>query len=382
MRFTPRALNKMAEILCLAGIAAGCSSPTPPGGGSASGGSGAPTAGVPGTGGSRSSAGTGGTGGTGGAVHSGGSGGSGGIGGSGGSAPVAGSGGNAGTGGGTTPDASGTPADATSGTTPDAKAAPDAGPSMGNWPATPMGTEGGGPQPSYEGEIPIHYGPEVGPKVEMNCPEDPTQGWTEYQDSFYIERPYNVPINARFSIIGGIYNFKVFPPDRPHSPIAMGRNPRTEATYGGTHDKANVSGAGGLYGRVGYFTTGQRMYSADMLIEPNAVGSAIMQIHTTSAGGGPIGLRINGGNMVNNGSLTVVQGSTVPGGLVGKWFNFKASFDTATRQVKIYINNCLKSTYTGDRGDGKYYFKNGVYFCKTSQNGCFSHYKNIHLYKK
>ena len=124
------------------------------------------------------------------------------------------------------------------------------------------------------------------------------------------------------------------------------------------------------------------MYSADMLIEPNAVGSAIMQIHTTSAGGGPIGLRINGGNMVNNGSLTVVQGSTVPGGLVGKWFNFKASFDTANRQVKIYINNCLKSTYTGGGGDGKYYFKNGVYFCKTSQNGCFSHYKNIHLYKK
>jgi hypothetical protein len=50
--------------------------------------------------------------------------------------------------------------------------------------------------------------------------------------------------------------------------------------------------------------------------------------------------------------------------------------------VKIYINNCLKSTYRGDRGDGRFYFKNGVYFCKTSQNGCFSHYKNVHLYKK
>jgi len=23
-----------------------------------------------------------------------------------------------------------------------------------------------------------------------------------------------------------------------------------------------------------------------------------------------------------------------------------------------------------------------VYFCKASQNGCFSHYKDIHLYKK
>ena len=50
------------------------------------------------------------------------------------------------------------------------------------------------------------------------------------------------------------------------------------------------------------------MYSADMLIETNAVGSAIMQIHTTAAGGGPIGIRMQGnGDMVNNGSLTVVQ---------------------------------------------------------------------------
>jgi hypothetical protein len=107
-----------------------------------------------------------------------------------------------------------------------------------------------------------------------------------------------------------------------------------------------------------------------------------MQIHATDPAV-PIGVRIMpSGDMVNNGTLTVVQGSTVPGGLIDKWFNYKASLDTATMQVKIYVNNCLKATYTGQRGSGAFYFKNGVYFCKTSQNGCFSHYKNIHLYKK
>ena len=85
---------------------------------------------------------------------------------------------------------------------------------------------------------------------------------------------------------------------------------------------------------------------------------------------------------VNNGSLTVVDGSTVPGGLADKWFNYKASLNADTLEVKIYINNCLKSTYKGGGGDGHFYFKNGVYFCKTSAKGCFSHYKNIHLYTK
>jgi hypothetical protein len=254
----------------------------------------------------------------------------------------------------------------------------DAGPMVTDS-ATPMGSDGG-PQPSYEGEVPIYYGPDPGPIVKMNCPEDPAQGWTEYQDSFHVERPYDVPINTRFSIINGVYSFWVFPNDKPHSTDAMGRNPRTEATYGGTHDKANVRGGTGLYSTTGFFTTGKRMYSADMLIERNALGSAIMQIHTTTAGGGPVAIRDNGGNLDHNGR-NVGNASAAAGGLVDNWFNYKVALDTATLEVQIYINNCLTSTYKGDRGDGNFYFKNGVYFCKKGPV-CRSHYKNIHLYSK
>jgi hypothetical protein len=244
---------------------------------------------------------------------------------------------------------------------------------------TPM-TVPGQPPPSYEGQIPIYDGPEVGPQVMMDCPEDPTVGWKEYKESFRVEHPYTIPTNTRFSITGGIYNFWVFPNDAPHSPTAQGRNPRTEASYGGLYDK--TPGSPGSDGR-GHFISGQRLYSADMRIEKNAIGSAIMQIHTTATGGGPIGIRMQANSdIVNNGSLTVVKGSDFPGGLVDKWFNYKASLNADTLEVKIYINNCLKSTYKGDKGDGHFYFKNGVYFCKTSQNGCFSHYKNIHLYTK
>jgi hypothetical protein len=334
------------SVVLMAWMAAGCGDDKSPGGPSPVGG---------GIGGSPAGSGGQGTGGS----TSGGTGGSG-TGGSGGTSatPDVGSG--------PTPDANGGATDAgtdTSGTADGGSAVADSN--------TPMNVDGA-PLPSYEGEIPIYYGPPVGPIVQMDCPGDPTEGWTEYQDSFKVQRPYNLPINTRFSITGGIYNFWVFPNDFPHSPDAGGRNPRTEARYGGTADKATGNN----------FVSGMRMYSTDMLIEPNAVGSAIMQIHASDPAV-PIGVRIMpNGNMVNNGTLTVVEGSSVPGGLIGKWFNYKASLDTATMQVKIYVNNCLKSTYTGQRGSGAFYFKNGVYFCKTSQNGCFSHYKNIHLYKK
>src|SRR5579859_6189554 len=168
-----------------------------------------------------------------------------------------------------------------SGATPDVSTGvpPEAG-SLGDDSSTPMATDGG-TQPTYDGEIPIYYGPDPGPVVQMQCPGDPTQGWTEYKDTFHVERPYTVPINTRFSITGGIYNFWVFPNDSPHSPIAHGRGPRTEATYGALHDAANLITGNGISAGIAYFTTGMRMWSADMLLESSAEGSVIMQIHTT-----------------------------------------------------------------------------------------------------
>jgi hypothetical protein len=361
MRFIPRSISNLVQIMLLAGVAAGCSGATsgPEGSSEGEGGAGEEP-GPPATGGSRS----GGKGGRG-------EGGSGGMpvtpDGTGGTTP------DTGGSGGAAPDASGSTPDASTGTTPDeGPGATEDASAVTADSNTPM-TIPGSPPPSYDGEIPIYYGPAVGPIVKMDCPENPTEGWTEYQDTFHVEHPYTLATNKRFSITGGIYNFWVFPNDAPHSPNAKGRNPRTEARYGGTADMATGHN----------FQHGMRMIDMDMMVERNAVGSAVMQIHTTATGGGPIGIRIqSNSDVVNNGSLTVVKGASVPGGLIDRWFNYKASLNADTLEVKIYVNNCLKSTYKGDRGDGNFYFKHGVYFCKTSQNGCFSHYKNIHLYKK
>jgi hypothetical protein len=263
----------------------------------------------------------------------------------------AGQGGSSGAGGATAADAN-TPA------TPEAGSVSDAGSSV------PMTTDAG-PPPSYEGENPIYEGPDVGPVVAMECPGDPTEGYTEYKDSFHIERPYDVPVNTRFSLTGGIYNFWVFPNDKPHRPDANGRNPRTEATFGGTYDKATVRQNVGTASGIGYFTSGKRIYSADVMIESSARNSFVFQLHTTAKGIGPIYL----------------SGGGVPGGKLDKWYNVKFVFDAATLKSQVYINNCLKGTVSGPRGDGRFYFKHGVYHCGNS-GGCRSHYKNIHFYVK
>jgi hypothetical protein len=228
----------------------------------------------------------------------------------------------------------------------------------------PMTTDGG-PAPSYTGEIPQY--PDVPPWVTMDCPNDPTMGYTEYRDTFHVESPYTLPTNARFSITdGGIYNFWVFPNDAAHSPTAHGTAPRSEARWGQLVDAATG----------GNFTTGQRIWSADCYWDSSVNGSVIMQLHTTATGIGPVYMVMQGG------SLAPASGTTVAGPFYGKWVNVKVVFTAATLSSVIYVNNCMKGTISnGTRGDGNFYFKQGVYHCADAA-GCRDRYKNIHFYRK
>jgi hypothetical protein len=208
--------------------------------------------------------------------------------------------------------------------------------------------------PTYEGQIPQL--PDVGPQVTMDCPGDPTQGWTEYHDTFDVRHPYDLPVRARFDIDGGVYTFWIQPGDKPDSPTTTALNPRSEA-----HWATN-------------FTTGMRMWSGDMLLETNLDHVIVMQVHTTATGIGPVYLHVEGN------AIPPIGAGSFPGGLFNKWFNMKVAFDAATLQSQLYINNCPVTTTTGPMGSGIFYFKNGVYHCYSPV--CRDHYKNIHLYVK
>jgi hypothetical protein len=214
--------------------------------------------------------------------------------------------------------------------------------------------------PSYGGvgqlpPIPLQYTAQpVPPLVQPECPDDPTQGFTEYEDSFQVQRPYDLAAADRFSYQDGIYTFWVFPGDKPH---AMGNTtaPRTEARY------SNMS-------------TGEHLWSADMMFEAPLTHTAVMQIHNVTSAIAAY-FQVNDGDMRN-----AAGGGTVLTGAYGKWFNLKVAFNTQTHEVRTWINNCLKGTTKAPAGSPNWYFKNGVYTCNAMI--CRDHYKNIHLYQR
>ena len=225
----------------------------------------------------------------------------------------------------------------------------DAGPSG---PPGPIDYGGVGQQPL----VPLqHTAAPVPPIIAPECPGDPTEGFTEYQDSFVIQRPRNLAAADRFKYENGIYTFWVQSNDQSHKPNNT-TAPRTEARYSD----------GG---------SGEHIFTADVMFESPSK-TCIFQIHNVNS---PIAiyLRVEGDRMFN-----LSTGKTILTGQTGKWFNLKVAFNIQTRQVRTYINNCLKETNSAPNtaSVNLWYFKHGTYTCESGT--CRSNYKNIHLYQK
>jgi hypothetical protein len=240
-----------------------------------------------------------------------------------------------------TPDAGGGAVDA-------AMMAADAG----STPTGPNNYGGPGEHPS----IPLQYtDTPVPPLVAPECPEDPTQGFTEYKDTFVVQRPYDLAAADRFSYENGIYTFFVKSTDKAHQP-GNTTAPRTEARYPN-------------------FSSGEHIWTGDVMLDSPLSRTCIFQIHNVEASIA-VYLRVVGGRLFN-----LSTGKTILDNSYGKWFNLKVAFNTKTHQVRTYINNCLKETSQSPSGPTPdWYFKNGTYTCDSGT--CRDHYKNIHLYVK
>jgi hypothetical protein len=231
----------------------------------------------------------------------------------------------------------------------------DAGSTAGPGVETPPGSidyGGVGQQPL----IPLAYTAQpVPPIVAMDCPDEPTAGYTEYKDSFVVQRPRNLAAKNRFKYENGIYTVWIQRNDQPHKPNNT-TNPRTET-------------------RFSDLGTGEHIMSFDVMVEPGSDGTVVHQFKSAGTQGGNIGtyLEVNGGTMKD-------RAGTVASNILGKWLNIKVAFNIATGAGRIWLNNCLKVT-TQKEKNALWYFKFGTYHCDNA-DVCRANFKNIHLYQK
>lgn len=180
-----------------------------------------------------------------------------------------------------------------------------------------------------------------------------TDGWSQYPDTFEVQKPYNLPVSDRFSDSGGVYTCWIQPSDKPFK-VGTPTGPRTEMRWTTWPDQ-----------KIGH------MFEADVMYDPGTNHTAIFQVKSNSSGEA-VYLQV-----ATNGDLRQSTGAVFLPNYAGKWFHLNAAYEPSSGSGKVWIDGVPK--WSGSHHNSSdWYFKNGTY-CNGMTAGTVSrsHYKNV-----
>nr|Q39962.1 RecName: Full=Citrate-binding protein; Flags: Precursor [Hevea brasiliensis]CAA61951.1 citrate binding protein [Hevea brasiliensis] len=192
------------------------------------------------------------------------------------------------------------------------------------------------------------------------CSADPTDGFTEVpltEDNFVIQKPYDKPLNDRYSYKNGIRRLWVYENDKPFK-VGSPTRPRTEIRIKG-HD----------------YSSGVWQFEGQVHVPEGTSGVTVMQVFGAVNKATALQLR------VYNGDLKSYKSNSVATDIYNKWLRVNVIHKVGKGEITVFINGQQKLVVNDD-GPAEHYFKCGVYAAPDgSSNYMESRWKNIKLYK-
>ncbi|TKY73876.1 Citrate-binding protein [Spatholobus suberectus] len=189
---------------------------------------------------------------------------------------------------------------------------------------------------------------------------DPTDGFTRLplsNSNFQVQKPYDVPVEQRYSFSNGVHKFWVYSTDKPHTPTSD-TAPRTEIRI------------------TGYdFTSGVWQFEGYGYVPSGTSGVCIQQVF------GGVSSATTSQTRVYSGSLTHYNAPVLEPNIYNKWFRFNVIHDVGANGVQIFINGVSKFNGAG-RGASSHYFKFGVYAQNGASNYMESRWRDIKIFRK
>lgn len=185
--------------------------------------------------------------------------------------------------------------------------------------------------------------------------QSPTDGFSRYPDTFYVQKPWDKPLEERYQFKDGIHTLWTYADDKPLAQ-GNGSDGRTEMRWNTWADQKT-----------------EHMWTGDVMIDSGANQTCIFQVKSNTTGEA-IYLQVFSPGEVHWGGKS---GTTLIAGCYGKWFNLKCAYHPATGLARVWVNDVLKGTQN-HKGTA-WYFKNGTYGTTGFSR---DHYKNIQTWIK
>ncbi|CAI0396156.1 unnamed protein product [Linum tenue] len=194
---------------------------------------------------------------------------------------------------------------------------------------------------------------------------DPTDGFTEVPlnpSNIVLQKPFDVPLDQRYSFIDGVHRMWVYSDDKPYSPDSD-TQPRTEIRIAGLD-----------------YSSGVWQFEAYGFVPNGTSGATVAQIFGGSHGGTTTTLILR---IYEPGEMRYYSYlPAVAGGLYDRWFRLNIVHDVDGGMVAVFLDGELK-LHHHDRGSGQFYFKCGVYAAATDISYYMeSRWRDIKIYKK
>ncbi|KAL5555776.1 hypothetical protein UlMin_038012 [Ulmus minor] len=180
---------------------------------------------------------------------------------------------------------------------------------------------------------------------------DPTQGFTELPlntSNFHIQKPYELPIRSRYSLINGVHKLWVYSTDHPLSKGSPTK-PRTE-----------------IFIRGYDYSSGVWQFEGHGYVPSGTSGVCIMQVFGASP---------------NHATTLMLRIPFWYQIFYDRWFRLNVIHDVEASNVKVFIDGIFIHEAPG-RGGTSHYFKCGVYAQNDDSNLMESRWKGIRVLKK
>ncbi|KAK6938261.1 Alginate lyase 2 [Dillenia turbinata] len=197
--------------------------------------------------------------------------------------------------------------------------------------------------------------------VSYDVVADPTDGFTLVpltDANFDLQKPYDKPLNERYSYRDGIRSLWVYTNDKPFKPDS-GTRPRTEIRIRGLD-----------------YSSGVWQFEGSGFVPNGTSGVTIVQIHGAAKGATTLQLRIYDGDM------RYYRYDLIDTNLYNRWFRVNVIHDVGAGKLTVFINGIQKFVVK-DQGPGDLYFKCGVYAAPANSSYYMeSRWRDIKIYKK
>ncbi|PKA61521.1 Citrate-binding protein [Apostasia shenzhenica] len=179
---------------------------------------------------------------------------------------------------------------------------------------------------------------------------DPTDGFDPVpltDSNLAFQKPYDVPLQKRYSFVDGVRRFWVYSNDKSYKPDSP-THPRTEIRIKG-YD----------------YSSGIWQFEGDLFVPQNTTGVAVMQIHRANGDEPATTLML----MVFDGELRFYSGSrVVESDIYNRWMKLNVIHDVVNNKHTIYIDGIQKLEVEGKGSDQDIIFLTLSAICHPSSN--------------